>query len=863
MILRIFCLVIMIVIIIFPPAMARQEYRDIKTRASFNEAEILLKRVAVHNVGLIAMTVSNFGQFGLGTSQPVHDPATGLQAPALSYPQGLNVNYLNEMQLWVGAIVGRDTLVSTAGWQDWYIQSEFWPDTIPVNEIKRRSILEPQQIDFDSAVSHQDFISYYCDTLWDYRWTGYDIFSRRIHIPIGVRVTQKSYAWGYNYAEDFILFDLEVSNITLRDINGVYIGLFVDNSVHRVGGPFGGSDDIVGFLKDFPSPYLSGLRDTFNIAWAADNNGDPDPVSGQFQGLFGATSAAGVMLLRPVPQEHNFSFNWWAVDYTTDYWSWGPRKKPMPGQTLRQFRGYYGDPASDADKYYIMSNHEVDYDLIDSWRDFTADGWMPPPTEPVWEGSNIMYVLATGPHKLYPGGTVNFTFAVVMGQNYWQGSWAAEFGGATRHLDDLALNALWASWVYDNPGVDTDGDGFKGKYHIRQAGYVLDYIDTIYLASDTIYDSVYKYIRNDTLFYSGDGIPDFVGAAPPTAPEFSPLPGVDEFNTGFIEVRWNGLASETNPDPFLNRNDFEGYRVYFSETGRPGDFTVLSSYDHLNYDRWEFDSTYNRWQVVDPPYTLSHLRNLYGENFDPELYPAEYKLFSHYNYQTQAYDQYYFTPHDWNQSNLFDTLAIHKRYPNEPYPPTLSVDSARIYWPDVLTESGRFKYFEYCYKIRNLLPSKEYFVSVTAFDQGNPARNLGSHETNPYDNAVRQFALPSSEYAMEKGLDVIVYPNPYYINGNYREHYEGWQYGQQNMPAEFTRTLNFANLPHKCVIRIFTIDGDLIRQIDHDYPPGAPGSMHESWDLITRNTMAIVSGIYYYSVESEFGNFIGKFVIIK
>ena len=62
---------------------------------------------------------------------------------------------------------------------------------------------------------------------------------------------------------------------------------------------------------------------------------------------------------------------------------------------------------------------------------------------------------------------------------------------------DLATNALWAGWVYDNPGRDTDSDGFKGTP-----------------------------VRNpcvtpgpDTLFYpNGDGVPDFSGPPPPTPP---------------------------------------------------------------------------------------------------------------------------------------------------------------------------------------------------------------------------------------------------------------------------------------------------------------------------------------------------------
>ena len=72
----------------------------------------------------------------------------------------------------------------------------------------------------------------------------------------------------------------------------------------------------------------------------------------------------------------------------------------------------------------------------------------------------------------------------------------------------------------------------------------------------------------------------------------------------------------------------------------------------------------------------------------------------------------------------------------------------------------------------------------------------------------------------------------------------------------------FTNLPYKCTIRIFTIDGDLVRVINHDRQPGDPESMHNTWDLITRNTQAAVSGIYFYSVESFLGNQVGKFVLI-
>jgi hypothetical protein len=74
------------------------------------------------------------------------------------------------------------------------------------------------------------------------------------------------------------------------------------------------------------------------------------------------------------------------------------------------------------------------------------------------------------------------------------------------------------------------------------------------------------------------------------------------------------------------------------------------------------------------------------------------------------------------------------------------------------------------------------------------------------------------------------------------------------------------------IIRIWTLDGDLVRALTYD-PRNSignpPGIIY--WDLISRNTQAVVSGMYLFSVEyhsiepsvptkkSE----IGKFVIIK
>jgi hypothetical protein len=152
-------------------------------------------------------------------------------------------------------------------------------------------------------------------------------------------------------------------------------------------------------------------------------------------------------------------------------------------------------------------------------------------------------------------------------------------------------------------------------------------------------------------------------------------------------------------------------------------------------------------------------------------------------------------------------------------------------------------------------------VAVTAFDYGSRKIALTSLESSPSLNAVQAYALPSSDGVEERGLSVIVYPNPYRIDGGYAS--AGYENRDRTKSAERARSIHFANLPKICTIRIFTLSGDLVDQIDHYCPEGGPESQHERWDLISRNTQAVVTGIYIYHVSSDMGEQLGKFVVIK
>ena len=127
-----------------------------------------------------------------------------------------------------------------------------------------------------------------------------------------------------------------------------------------------------------------------------------------------------------------------------------------------------------------------------------------------------------------------------------------------------------------------------------------------------------------------------------------------------------------------------------------------------------------------------------------------------------------------------------------------------------------------------------------------------------------QCAYPKTISGADSDSDdrVYVYPNPYRIDADYRDlGFEGR--GDDDRPDYRLREIHFVNLPPRCTISIYTIDGDLIRTFQHDRDPADPDSGRDSWNMITRNTQMVVTGLYYWIVEAEDGSVqIGKFAVI-
>ena len=813
-----------------------------------------------HRVAKYCFTLTNWGFIGSelerryesqgGCFNP--NPTANVLAPSFEFPCATQLEYLFQGALWIGAIVEGETLV-TVGADGWLATNEMYPDFSPDGCIKEKTTrlttpnCNPTPAEMlDGAISEQDIIAVYYDTL-----IGSDIdeYDQRAHEPLGIRVTQKSYSWSYDYAEDFVLIDFDIANINeSKEIRDLYIGLYIDADVGHMDDGDAYTDDITGFRSTYLSPLwpdTNFYQDTINIGYIADNDGGLSKGRRSREGY--PTGVTGVRVVRaPTP---NTIFNWWMSqsDVTLD---WGPQKTVNWQAYLKKYgdwcNGAKGTPCGDRAKYFVMSNGEHDYDQIYTCVDKQADGWEEPPTTcaDMANGYDTRYLFSFGPIELLkPGESKKVTVGYVAGENFHYKDNPIDKPEFYNNLDfsDFANNARWSGWVYDNLGVDTpdpvtgDTDGYKGK-----------------CARDTVADTCLFY-------YEGDGIPDFKGPPPPIPPDLK-----FETSQGNIKVLWNGKNTEEGKDSFTGTKDFEGYRIYMSYTGLANDWILLSSYDFEDYNMWRLKPKAGGYDTIwlDEKLKPENLIECFGDSLgdtllsilrknpdyyntnNPFVYPGPDTL--KYNwYEIKPMDKLFFGLQDWNNDlkGLRDYDSATVAYAD-------SVDNGLIPPSDTI----RDVYYNCKFSIPAARPySFPIWVSVVAFDAGNAKTKLGPLQSSKGVTSKMVFPMDSPEEAHQKGTKVAVVPNPFKISDNYV-----FPEGRQTGTSSSEMRIFFHYLPTECTLRIFTLDGDLVHETQYKGENGV-----YSWNLLNRNNQFVVSGIYLYSVESKWGNELGKFVIIK
>jgi hypothetical protein len=75
------------------------------------------------------------------------------------------------------------------------------------------------------------------------------------------------------------------------------------------------------------------------------------------------------------------------------------------------------------------------------------------------------------------------------------------------------------------------------------------------------------------------------------------------------------------------------------------------------------------------------------------------------------------------------------------------------------------------------------------------------------------------------------------------------------------RLIYFIHLPRQCTIRIYTMSGHLVQEVQHD---SSIDDGQEPWNLVSQDGMNIAYGVYVYHVDAPgIGSVINKFAVIK
>jgi hypothetical protein len=187
------------------------------------------------------------------------------------------------------------------------------------------------------------------------------------------------------------------------------------------------------------------------------------------------------------------------------------------------------------------------------------------------------------------------------------------------------------------------------------------------------------------------------------------------------------------------------------------------------------------------------------------------------------------------------------------------------------TFSGDDTEYWYKYEIADLMSGWQYQFSITAFDGGSSDTDIESLESSPNANAVRVFPGTPANTDFKSNNDefkVGVYPNPYRVNA-------AWD-GSNTLQ----RKIVFYNLPELAEVKVYTLAGELVAQLQHDANTYngdirwfedfsadnriMSGGEH-AWDLLSEANQNLSTGLYLYTVEDKDTGATqrGKLVIIK
>ena len=115
-------------------------------------------------------------------------------------------------------------------------------------------------------------------------------------------------------------------------------------------------------------------------------------------------------------------------------------------------------------------------------------------------------------------------------------------------------------------------------------------------------------------------------------------------------------------------------------------------------------------------------------------------------------------------------------------------------------------------------------------------------------------ASVSKILAQKELADIRVVPNPYIAT-------VAWEPKNTYRSGRGPREIHFINLPQRCTIRIYNVNGTLVDRLEHET---SIENGTERWDVLSKENLDISYGLYLYHIDAPgIGQKTGTFAIIK
>ncbi len=752
-------------------------------------------------------------------------------------------------------------------------------------------------IDEDGApVSEQDFISYYYDKCPFGTPGDRDLGISRgtnTHVPLNVSVRQMSYQWSFDYIKNLVYVEFNITNMNIATQDTLFdctMGIYMDCDVGpQSWGPEKANDDVSGYVKGTG----------YEFAYTHDFDGD----GGLSPGIVGAR------VCTPDPEQLQFHCWYWRVgegpdDFRPHNMNFAPRKTAN-------------------EKYWLLTGRNPDdtkFQPLRPEQDDVMEFEQPDPSDTrflfAFYGAQPGTADYADPDKrwhLAPGKTMKIVIANFPGDNIEElkrtARWAKEIYGQAQTLTTVVLPDTFPHYNPPEPPeipnlyAELKDDGARiDMYWNNSSEFAYD--------TKTVSTAIIGWQDPDILRWPGiDSDPTWVDWA-------GWGPQLDRFKPNGI---WNNQALVNPLTAWRLRHDFQGYSIW----GRSGsgsqedwelverwdkidtavdnaDYNVNSHVDSLftnfggylgigkglpNRNAWANTADYTRFYRLDENYLPVPVTPgdifwgfpIYHPDVDwtqdiqiqaeqiaannpllplDKVRDLQARLFAHPEIRPEVFDE------------LYETKLI--PLPGHGGQFTIPTDSDDT---DALEELRKYRLSRRYYNASIHRPRRgvEYYVAATAYDRGIPSNDLDYLETGRDADANMKvfFPGPLAKNSMD---NIYVVPNPYIGSSKFDGRRE------QDRTGDKSRRLWFVNLPEHCVIRIYTLAGDLVQDIQHNgayqediitvskasYHGLSASGMH-AWDLLSRNNQIIAPGVYLYSVENKADGKlkVGKFVIIK